>query len=98
MAIDTNLYHFLHGEPNKEMNSFIFMETLMTICFYGGNAYAQIIGNGKDEVVALYPLMLNKMQGYSTAHPVLLILWYMPRLVFSVLPGCCFFDFGFAAI
>ena len=26
-----------------------------------GNAYAQIIRNGKNEIVALYPLMPNKM-------------------------------------
>ena len=61
-AIDNNLYHLLHDEPNKEMNSFIFRETLMTHLLLWGNAYAQIIRNGKGEVVALYPLMPNKMQ------------------------------------
>lgn len=61
-AIDTNLYHLLHDEPNKEMSSFIFRETLMTHLLLWGNAYAQIIRNGKGEVVALYPLMPNKMQ------------------------------------
>lgn len=61
-AIDINLYHLLHDEPNKEMSSFIFRETLMTHLLLWGNAYAQIIRNGKGEVVALYPLMPNKMQ------------------------------------
>ena len=61
-AIDNNLYHLLHDEPNKEMSSFIFRETLMTHLLLWGNAYAQIIRNGKGEVVALYPLMSNKMQ------------------------------------
>lgn len=61
-AIDNNLYHLLHDEPNKEMSSFIFRETLMTHLLLWGNAYAQIIRNGKSEVVALYPLMPNKMQ------------------------------------
>lgn len=61
-AIDANLYHLLHDEPNKEMSSFIFRETLMTHLLLWGNAYAQIIRNGKGEVVALYPLMPNKMQ------------------------------------
>ena len=61
-AIDSNLYHLLHDEPNKEMSSFIFRETLMTHLLLWGNAYAQIIRNGKGEVVALYPLMPNKMQ------------------------------------
>lgn len=60
-AIDTNLYHLLHDEPNPEMSSFVFRETLMTHLLLWGNAYAQIIRNGKGEVVALYPLMPNKM-------------------------------------
>ncbi|MCM1223457.1 MAG: phage portal protein [Lachnospiraceae bacterium] len=61
-AIDSNLYHLLHDEPNPEMSSFVFRETLMTHLLLWGNAYAQIIRNGKGEVVALYPLMPNKMQ------------------------------------
>ena len=62
MAIDTNLYHLLHDEPNPEMSSFVFRETLMTHLLLWGNAYAQIIRNGKGEIIALYPLMPNKMQ------------------------------------
>ncbi len=62
MAIDTNLYHLLHDEPNPEMSSFVFRETLMTHLLLWGNAYAQIIRNGKSEIIALYPLMPNKMQ------------------------------------
>lgn len=61
-AIDSNLYHLLHDEPNPEMSSFVFRETLMTHLLLWGNAYAQIIRNGKGEVIALYPLMPNKMQ------------------------------------
>lgn len=61
-AIDNNLYYLLHDEPNPEMSSFVFRETLMTHLLLWGNAYAQIIRNGKGEVVALYPLMPNKMQ------------------------------------
>lgn len=60
-AIDNHLYHLLHDEPNPEMCSFVFRETLMTHLLLWGNAYAQIIRNGKDEVVALYPLMPNRM-------------------------------------
>ena len=57
-AIDHPL---LHDEPNPEMSSFVFRETLMTHLLLWGNAYAQIIRNGKGEVVALYPLVPNKM-------------------------------------
>ncbi len=43
------------------MTSFVFRETLMTHLLLYGNAYAQIIRNGKGEVVSLYPLMANRM-------------------------------------
>ena len=61
MALDHPLYHLLHDEPNPEMSSFVFRETLMTHLLLWGNAYSQIIRNGKNEIVALYPLMPNKM-------------------------------------
>lgn len=61
-AIDHPLYNLLHDEPNPEMTSFIFRETLMTHLLLWGNAYAQIIRNGKNEIIALYPLMPNKME------------------------------------
>ena len=60
-AIDHPLYRLLHDEPNPEMSSFVFRETLMTHLLLWGNAYAQIIRNGKGEVIALYPLMPNRM-------------------------------------
>ena len=61
-AIDHPLYRLLHDEPNPEMTSFIFRETLMTHLLLWGNAYSQIIRNGKGEIIALYPLMPNKMK------------------------------------
>ena len=60
-AVSHSLYSLLHDEPNPEMTSFVFRETLMTHLLLWGNAYAQIIRNGKGEVVALYPLMPNRM-------------------------------------
>ena len=60
-ALDHPLYNLLHDEPNPEMSSFVFRETLMTHLLLWGNAYAQIIRNGKGEVIALYPLMPNRM-------------------------------------
>ncbi len=60
-AIGHSLYFLLHNEPNPEMTSFVFRETLMTHLLLWGNAYAQIIRNGKGEVIALYPLMPNKI-------------------------------------
>ena len=60
-ATDSPLYFLLHDEPNLEMTSFVFRETLMTHLLLWGNAYAQIIRNGKGEVTALYPLMPDRM-------------------------------------
>lgn len=61
-AMDHPLYHLLHDEPNPEMTSFVFRETMMTHLLLWGNAYSQIIRNGKGEIMALYPLMPNRME------------------------------------
>ena len=60
-AINHPLYRLLHDEPNPEMTSFVFRETLMSHLLLWGNAYAQIIRNGKGDILALYPLMPNRM-------------------------------------
>ncbi len=60
-AVEHPLYFLLHDEPNPEMTSFVFRETLMTHLLLWGNAYAQIIRNGKGEIMALYPLMPDRM-------------------------------------
>lgn len=61
-ATDHSLYALLHDEPNPEMTSFAFREALMTHLLLWGNAYAQIIRNGRGEIVALYPLMPDRMK------------------------------------
>ena len=61
-ARDNKLYYILHDEQNVEMVSFIFCETLMRHLLLWGNAYAQIIRNGKCEVIVMYPLMPNKIR------------------------------------
>lgn len=60
-AADHPLYYLLHSEPNPEMTSFVFRETLMGHLLLWGNAYAQIIRDGRGKVVALYPLLPNNM-------------------------------------
>ena len=59
---DHPLYHLLHDEPNPEMTSFVFRETLMSHLLIWGNAYAQIIRDGNGRVLALYPLLPDKME------------------------------------
>lgn len=56
------LYFLLHDQPNPEMTSFIFRETLMSHLLIYGNAYAQIIRNGRGEVIGLYPLMPDRIK------------------------------------
>ena len=60
-AMNHPLYYLLHSEPNPEMTSFVFRETLMGHLLLWGNAYAQIIRNGRGTVMALYPLLPSKM-------------------------------------
>ena len=56
------LYFLLHDQPNPEMTSFVFRETLMSHLLIYGNAFAQIIRNGRGEVLGLYPLMPDKIR------------------------------------
>lgn len=60
-AIKHPLYFLLHDEPNPEMTSFVFRETMMTHLLLWGNFYCQILRNGKGEVIGLYPLMPSRM-------------------------------------
>ncbi|WP_195594099.1 phage portal protein [Streptococcus oralis] len=55
------LYFLLHDEPNPEMSSFVFRETLMTHLLIWGNAYIQIIRDKSGQVISLYPLLPDKM-------------------------------------
>mgnify|MGYP000936672954 FL=1 len=56
------LYPILHDNPNPEMTSFVFRETLMSHLLIWGNAYAQIIRDGRGRVLAMYPLLPNRME------------------------------------
>ena len=56
------LYFLLHDQPNPEMTSFTLREVLMSHLLIYGNAYAQIIRNGRGDVIGLYPLMADKMR------------------------------------
>ena len=55
-ATDHPLYKVLYRQPNPEMTSFSFRETMMTHLLLWGNTYAQIIRDGKNNILALYPL------------------------------------------
>lgn len=49
------------------MTSFVFRETLMSHLLLWGNAYAQIIRDGRGRILALYPLLPDRMTVDRTA-------------------------------
>lgn len=60
-ATKHQLYRLLHDEPNPEMTSFVFRETLLSHLLLWGNAYSQIVRNGRGQITALYPLLPDRM-------------------------------------
>lgn len=56
------LYKILSTKPNPEMTSFTFREVMMTHLLLWGNAYAQIVRDGKNNVLGLYPLLPENME------------------------------------
>lgn len=59
---DHPLYRIIHDEPNNEMTSFIWRETMLTHLLLWGNSYCQIIRSGRGAVVGLYPLLPDHME------------------------------------
>ena len=61
-AKDHPLYRILYREPNPEMTSFSFWEVVMTHLLLWGNAYAQVVRDGKNSVLGLYPLLPENVE------------------------------------
>ena len=61
-ARDHPLYKILYRQPNAEMSSFSFREVMMTHLLLWGNAYAQIVRDGKNTVLGLYPLLPENVE------------------------------------
>jgi len=61
-ATEHPLYRLLHDEPNTEMTSFILRETILSHLLLWGNAYCQIVRNGRNHIVGLYPLLPDRME------------------------------------
>lgn len=83
-AIDHSLYYLLHSEPNPEMTSFVFRETLMGHLLIWGNAYAQIIRDGRGKVIALYPLLPDKITVDRTEKGELYYVYNKDGLLYSL--------------
>lgn len=61
-ATEHPLHFLLHSEPNAEMTSFTWRETMMTHLALWGNSYNQIVYNGRGKPCAIYPLLPENMQ------------------------------------
>ena len=61
-AGDHPLYKILYREPNPEMTSFSYWEAVMTHLLLWGNSYSQIIRDGKNTVLGLYPLLPENVE------------------------------------
>ena len=56
------LYRLLHDEPNAEMTSFVWRETMLSHLLLWGNAYCQIIRTGRNKIDSIYPLVPDQME------------------------------------
>ena len=61
-ATDHPLYKILYRQANPEMTSFSFREAIMMHLLLWGNAYAQIVRDGKNGILGLYPLLPENME------------------------------------
>ena len=71
-ALKHPLYRILHDEPNGEMTSFILRETMLAHLLLWGNAFCQILRNGRGQILGLYPLLPEKMAVDRDNHGTLL--------------------------
>ena len=61
-AMDHPLYKILYRQVYSEMTSFSFRECMMTHLLLWGNAYAQIVRDGKNEILGLYPMIPQNVE------------------------------------
>lgn len=61
-ATDHPLYKILYREPNPEMTSFSYWEAVMTHLLLWGNSYSQVVRDGRNNVLGLYPLLPENVE------------------------------------
>jgi HK97 family phage portal protein len=62
--VDHPVYRMLHDEPNPEMTSMVFRETLQAHVLLWGNAYAEIQRDQAGRPVALWPLSPQQVEPF----------------------------------
>ena len=61
-AVDHPLYKILYRQPNPEMTSFSWREVVMMHLLLWGNSYSQIIRDGKNGILGIYPLLPENVE------------------------------------
>lgn len=60
-AVDFGLYDLLKYQPNPNITSVMWREMIVRDLNLRGNHYSQLIRNGYGDVIAIYPLIADKM-------------------------------------
>lgn len=60
------LYRILHDDPNPEMSSYKFRETMQALCLLYGNAYAEIVRDDLGRPAGMYPIVPTRVQPMRT--------------------------------
>ena len=61
-AKDHPLYKILYRQPNPEMTSFSFREVMMTHLLLYGNCFAQVVRDGRNQILSIYPLLPENVE------------------------------------
>ena len=62
MAAEHPLYPLIHRRPNPEMSSFTWREIMMVHLLLYGNSFNQIIRDGRNGILGLYPLLPENVE------------------------------------
>ena len=85
-AVDHPLYKVLHDNPNPEMISMVFRETMMLHLTAWGNFYADIARNGAGQISELWPLRPDKMLSVERINGSLYYRYILPSGEERLLP------------
>lgn len=65
-ATNNPLWDLVHNLPNPEMTSYQWRETVMHHLAGWGNSYSEIVRNGRQEVIELWPLLPDRTKPIRT--------------------------------
>lgn len=61
-AYNNRLYDILNIKPNEEMTQFEWIEAMMMNVVSRGNAYSQVLRDGRGRIIGFYPLLSDNMR------------------------------------